>query len=90
MTTKTSQHTPGPPPFTEANRRKVDPHACACRVEDGNILRCPLHAAAPALLEALEAMLIPCPPGTHEIGPDGVCPTCPVEEQARAAIAQAK
>jgi len=47
-------HTPGPPAFTEANRRKVDPAACACLVDDGNIIRCPLHRAAPALLAALE------------------------------------
>jgi hypothetical protein len=44
------------PAFTEANRRRVDPSACACRVNDGEIVRCPLHAAAPKLLGALEAI----------------------------------
>ena len=51
---------------------------------------CPLHAAAPDLLAALEELLTPCPPLTHEVGPDGECPACPVEERARAAIAAAK
>jgi len=43
-----------------------------------------------ALVEALRAVLTPCPPGTHNIGPDGECPECPVEVQARAAIALAE
>lgn len=42
------------------------------------------------LLTALEAMLTPCPPGTHVIGPDGECPECDVEKQARAAIERAR
>ena len=49
-----------------------------------------LIAAAPDLLAALERMLTPCPSGTHSIGPDGECPECPVECQARAAIARAE
>jgi len=47
-----SEHTV--PAFTEANRRRVDPNACACRVDDGEIIYCALHAAAPALLAALK------------------------------------
>ena len=50
-----SEHTV--PAFTEANRRRVDPNACACRVDDGEIIYCALHAAAPKLLAALEAIL---------------------------------
>ena len=43
------------PAFNEANRRKVDPDACACREDDdGNILYCPLHRAAPDLLTRLK------------------------------------
>ena len=49
-----------------------------------------LEAQNRELLAALEEMLTPCPPGTHEIGPDGECPTCPVEKRARAAITAAK
>ena len=49
-----------------------------------------LRAQNRELMAALEAMLAPCPPGTHEIGPDGECTTCPIEEQARSVIAQAK
>ena len=49
-----SEHTV--PAFTEANRRRVDPNACACRVDDGEIIYCALHAAAPKLLAALERM----------------------------------
>jgi len=41
-------------------------------------------------LAALEAILTPCPPLTHEVGSDGECPACPVERQALAAIAALK
>lgn len=51
------KNVPGPPAFTEANRRKVDPTACACRITDGEIVHCPMHEAAPELLEALENLV---------------------------------
>ena len=38
-------------------------------------------------LEALEGLLTPCAAEVHEPSPDGECPTCPVEDQARAVIA---
>jgi len=41
-------------------------------------------------LEALEAILTPCPPLTHEVGSDGECPACPIEGQARAVITALK
>ena len=47
----------GVPAFTEANRRHVDPDACACRVNDGEIIRCALHAAAPKFVAALERFM---------------------------------
>lgn len=44
------------PVFNEVNRRRVDPDACACRVNDGEIIYCSVHAAAPTLLAALKAL----------------------------------
>ena len=49
------------PAFNEANRQRIDPRSCACRVSDSNIVRCPLHAAAPNLLAALEVLICKCP-----------------------------
>lgn len=50
------------PAFTEENRRRVDPDACACRVSvsGDEFILCPLHAAAPKLLAALEMMFDGC------------------------------
>jgi hypothetical protein len=72
-----SEHTV--PAFTEANRRRVDPNACACRVDDGEIIYCALHAAAPKLLVALNAML-----RAHPLS--GTRCACPAHKLAREAI----
>ena len=84
-----SEHTV--PAFTEANRRRVDPNACACRVDDGEIIYCALHAAAPALLAALKAILdVLKPDSLGYLQGDVNLLTCEHMIQAREAIKEAE
>ena len=61
--------------------KRVYERLTCCWVGDEQIALCPLHAAAPALLEALKGFLKPVPP--QDVNQD-------VIDEARAAIAQAK
>jgi len=82
------------PAFTEANRQRVSPGSCACRVDDCEIVRCALHGAAPQLLKVLEAALpyLPnCDPNDKSVGARDCGPRFPYKPhclyvEARAAL----
>ncbi len=68
-------HTPGPPPFTLKNVRRItnNPNACLCRWTGQDFIFCALHGSAPDLLEVLRTIRdCTCETATRAIATDAI------------------